>query len=441
MCVALRHRKSIYSNNRRRSYHRRRGFKTVKVVLCVFLLAALIFIGYMAAGPIYSSIEKWINTKKPLADTNEGNEVVNKEDDTTPPDNNGGTDIHEEQPPDDPGLVEPVEIIPTRSVFISVETLTEMAEVKRLAGIFRSSAINTIVITVKDENGKLKILSDIESVVRIEAIDEAAVDITDALNYLKLEGFHTVVGISCFLDDYAPRKLRSAAISVRKNVLWFDKREKRWLDAYSQEAWSYISSIAVGMIDYGFDEVMLFDVMFPEIGKLELINYSNTYDKSSAIETFINTTAQAVHEKSGKLSLYISAITAVGQATEVSGQQYKLSQLDIDALYPNLSPGLLPYKTRTISGVTLNGTFYENPNITPYETVNDAIIDILARLGNSLYDIVPIIQTQTVASLPAASKYTYGRIEIEQQIDALKEHGVYNYAYNRSSGVYDDLFE
>ena len=261
----------------------------LKYTILSVLSVILIFVGWSIAGPLYDYFDS-VTEKKANIDTgtdapNEGETQINGEDPLE------DSETHVQDEPENKGI------------WVPAQALNSSGRLMGYIEYAKKVNVNTFVIDIKDESGIIAYDSQLKQVMDVGAVAEQAIDIKEVLEKIKEEGMYAVARIHCFKDDYTPRKLRTAGICIRKDVLWLDNKMLRWLNPYEEESWDYLGSIALEAASLGFDEIVLDSVQFPVEGKPELIDYMENTGKSrsEALTGFVKYVHEKIKETGTKL--------------------------------------------------------------------------------------------------------------------------------------------
>lgn len=392
-----------YKPRRRYKPHRRYNFAFVGLI---FVAIVIIFAGYIFAAPVMGFL-KGLNYK---TETDKKSSNLSSLPTQTEHYN---------------------ELKNINGIFIPASSLTAEG-INSIISMKKDSGINTIVINMKNEDGLLYYQSQNDIAKKYNLISENAVEIQSVLEKLQNAGIYTIAKISCFKDNTLPKRQYLYSVPLAGGGMWWNTF--CWINPYYQPGLDYLYSIANELSDYGFDEIMLDEVKFPDSGRLELLDYGEalqTKAKPEALTDFINTMYDKIHSKGKKLSLSIPAIGAYSDMVNIeSGQSFNWSNLKIDYLSPYFQPSEMagPYSIP----VTIANTLYQNIEQDPQTIIDAAIKETQKRLNSVSSKIVlrPWLQDYAAGSKP------YTITEIQSQIYACKNNGINNYLFYNPKGEY-----
>lgn len=96
-----------------------------------------------------------------------------------------------------------------------------------------------------------------------------------------------IARISCFRDSTAARAdTPGMGLKNSGGYLFYDGSDENWLDPNKPAARQYLTAIAKECADMGFDELLLTDVSYPTVGKLNKIDYGGAV-QTQALAAFL----------------------------------------------------------------------------------------------------------------------------------------------------------
>ena len=156
-----------------------------------------------------------------------------------------------------------------QAVQLSVGAMTQWQETWTAASA--GGTYNAAVYTVKDEDGFVYLDNQFSPVSAVKTVEGAGTAIGDML---KDDGVYTVAKIACFRDSVASSAdLEGMGLKNTGGYIFYDGDNKRWLDPEKSAARQYLVDLAAACAAMGFDEILLTDVSYPTVGKLDKIDY------------------------------------------------------------------------------------------------------------------------------------------------------------------------
>lgn len=292
-----------------KKYRRRNSSGFFVIVLAIFIIV----IGYFSAGSIlkfFGNISKSITTKQNVSSS------VSKVDENENIQNKFINNI--------------------RGIYIPIATINTPEGINSVIALSKRTEINAVVLDIKGEDGKLNFNSQNGAAISAGAISENKADFKEINNKLKAAGIYSIARMVCFKDNFMPKANAAFSVQLSGGGRWWNSFY--WLNPYSEDAKNYLYAIGEEAVALGFDELMLDEVKFPDNGRTELLGYgeiSKTVTKADALNGFVNTMADKVHQKNIKLSLCVAAQVSLSDMTNhLSGQSFDYANLNVDYFSP-----------------------------------------------------------------------------------------------------------
>jgi len=245
----------------------------------------------------------------------------------------------------------------------------------RVLNLVRETEINSVVIDVKDDTGRIAFAVRDPELQAIGAATHRITDVQDLLRELHAEGVYVIGRVSVFQDQYLPSvRPELALVSKSTGAPWKDRRGLFWLDQRNMEVWEYTARTAREAYAQGFDEINFDYIRFPSDGNLADIEYGLSegewLDKSAELTTFFAYLDSEVRERGIPTSADLfGQITSekddmgIGQTIEGAAPYFDFIA---PMVYPShYYPGFLQLK---------------NPAAHPYEVVKYALDEGVKKL-------------------------------------------------------------
>ncbi len=249
--------------------------------------------------------------------------------------------VSEEAEPEQVDLIieEPVDV-PTQApvaeqaqsaVFVPIDAVLDGAKLDGIIAELVDSSVNTAVLEIKADDGRLAFVSQSPTAKAAGANAESNDAVKSALEKLGQKGINVCAQISCFRDNLVPYSNRSFALRTTDDLTWLDPQENRWLNPCADVAVDYAVQIVSEVYDLGFKEVILENLTFPTKGILSIIRY-DVEDKQTAVNAFLDKVVAVAQEKGGKIS------GVYQESSTVSGQDLDAFTAKLHRIYtPNIS--------------------------------------------------------------------------------------------------------
>ena len=274
--------------------------------------------------------------------------------------------------------------------------------IKKISG----SVINTVVIAVKETDGKVYI-PGIQKAERFRTYTGAITRPEEMLKDFKKAGLYTVARIVVFKDQILPKERPDLAVREPGGGLWRSSNKATWMDPYNREVWAYILDIAERCAQLGFDEIQFDYLRYPSEGNTSLCRYSKTHNRHTAIvnlRDFLDYARKRLTPYKVKMSADVFGLTTSATDDMGIGQDLKTLASGADYIYPMMytshyGPGCYGLK---------------NPNASPYRVINHGLKDAMARLGTDFAKVRPYLQDFSLFGVH------YGPSEVRAQLIAAR---------------------
>lgn len=207
---------------------------------------------------------------------------------------------------------------------------------------------NAFAVTMKAGGGTL--CYPFETTAAGRRVSAQATDAKEALTALLDGERYSIARLSCLRDGGVAREnLESMGLENTGGYVFYDGNNENWLDPGKAGTVSYLTALARECADLGFDEILLTDLTYPTVGKLDKIAYTlpDGEPEGAQAEVLASLLAEIrdALPEGVALSLELDADTIRAGGNEIAGQ--KLTELApiVDRIYAvtteNVSPALV----------------------------------------------------------------------------------------------------
>jgi hypothetical protein len=275
-----------------------------------------------------------------------------------------------------------------------------------LALLDRTEA-NSLVIDVKETDGRLYYVTDLETAAEVGAIREVPIfDLEELLPMLKERGIYTIARMVVMKDNTsAAARPELAVVNSATGEPWRDNIGGAWLDPSAPGVAEYIASIARDLADKGFDEVQLDYIRFFSDGDFTVddTNLPNTQSmRLPAIQRVLRVVSGELETTRAFLSADVFPIPFIVGDDQGIGQRPEVFMPYVDYLSPMSYPSHY--------GPGMFG--YEVPNNFPYEVVAGTLEIMNGQKHGTRVVLRPWIQDFGYGSFPP---YTAAQVRAEMQ--------------------------
>jgi hypothetical protein len=291
------------------------------------------------------------------------------------------------------------------------------SKLDRLIVVARTTEINALVIDVKDDRGFVLYRSSVPLAREIGA-DTAdghwmsRSKLRAVLDTMTAHGIYPIARIVVAKDPLLAQKKLDLAIKRKSDLKpWLDKNGHPWLDPHQRVVWQYAADLAREAYEVGFSEVQFDYVRFPD--EKRLINetvypLANGRTRAQVIRDQLGFLRKALKPQGIRVTADVFGLTATDTTDMGIGQRWEMFVDQVDVVLPMIYPSHFARGTYKL----------RNPNAHPYQTIDHALKDAIARS-----DSIP----NAALIIPWYQDFTLGAPRYEAaQIRAQKKAGYDN---------------
>jgi hypothetical protein len=252
------------------------------------------------------------------------------------------------------------------------------SKLDRLIGVARKTEINALVIDVKDDRGFVLYRSSVPLAREIGA-DTAdghwmsRSKLRAVLDTMTVHGIYPIARIVVAKDPLLAQKRLDLAIKRKSDLKpWLDKNGKPWLDPHQRVVWQYAVDLAREAYDVGFSEVQFDYVRFPDEKRLiseTVFPLANGRSRAQVIRDQLGFVRAALKPQRMRVTADVFGLTATDTTDMGIGQRWEMFVDQVDVVLPMIYPSHFARGTYRL----------RHPNAHPYQTVNRALKDAIAR--------------------------------------------------------------
>jgi hypothetical protein len=325
----------------------------------------------------------------------------------------------EPEEPDPASLRTPTKV---KGIYISAYVAGTSSMVDDLIEKIDQTEINTIIIDIKDDYGRVACEMDSELIDEIGSEKIYIPNVQELTAKLHEHGIYTIARIPAFRDAWLGDARPDWCVQLADGNVFRDRDGNAWVNPYKQEAWDYLVEIASQAKQLGFDEVQFDYIRFcTEKGMSEAV-FSEEDTKGRSRTDIIVEFVDYIYDKLASEGLFVSAdvfgaIMGSGVDADAVGQIYGEMAKHLDYISPMIYPSHYA-----------DGNYgIEHPDLQPYETIRAALADSRKELyfagleSDHVAQVRPWLQDFTASWLQ--NHLSYGPEEIRQQIQAVYDAG------------------
>ncbi len=288
----------------------------------------------------------------------------------------------------------------------------------------KESGINAFVIDVKDATGYLSFDSDIPFAKEICSNRRKISDLQKITRECIENGIYPIARIVVFKDPVLARHRKDLVVRKENGAIFYDRSGLPWVDPYSKTIWKYNVDIAKEAIGAGFREIQFDYVRFPAVpSSLKLVYPANKshISKADNIANFLKYATGELHKYGVKVEADVFGLVLSNRGDLGIGQNLEKMAKYADYICPMVYPSHY-----------WSGSFgYSDPDAYPYEIVNHALKDGLARLEkiHSKCELIPYLQDFSLY-------HRYGVEQVKEQEKAVYDNGLKSWFMWNAANIY-----
>jgi len=291
-----------------------------------------------------------------------------------------------------------------------METLTQLVA---------DTELNAAVIDVKNDEGNLTYRAAGGTAAELGACIPYIQDLPGLVSGLKAQGVYTIARVVAFKDPVLAQARPELALRYKDGSPLSEGGDLAWVNPYEREVWDYLTEIALGAAQAGFDEVQFDYVRFPTVRDLEAVDFGPSAGETTreeAVAGFLEHVRAALHDAGVWLSadVFGTVIDSSLDARRI-GQSYTGMARCADFVCPMVYP----------SHYAAGAYGLELPDREPYQTVFHALQRSQAALAALPQEERAGVRAwlQDFTATWVKGHIPYGGEELRAQIQAVYDAG------------------
>lgn len=301
---------------------------------------------------------------------------------------------------------------PVKGVYISASVAGIPSLRKSIVEMIRDTELNTVVIDVKDDTGRVSFPIEDAEFKSYDSGDNHIQDLREFIENLHKRNIYVIGRIVGFQDPYSVNSRPETAIKkVSDGKIWRDTKGSPWVDPGNELYTRYLATLAQESYALGFDEIQFDGLEYPSTGNIYDAYYPSDegLSKREVIKKVYAYISTNVRQLGIPTSVSISARSVVDYDDGRVGQFFEDTFKYFNFVSPTLFSAEYPAEFR------LEGVRDKQSN----ELVEESLI--LAQ--NRLKIFQDTIASTTISIRPWLQNNEYPRIEspevVRKQIDAV----------------------
>ena len=214
-----------------------------------------------------------------------------------------------------------------------------MDQVRDLFALIPKTELNTIVIDVKSEKGRIAWDSSVPLAKQIGAYSQYSVDLAEVIQRCRAQNIYCIARLPVFQDTLLANARPNQAVRYLNGGVYSDPGGAAWLNPFGQDNWNYILALTKEIVALGFDEVQFDYVRFP--GQAGTLFWGTEYNDETRIATIAGFLARAQKELR-PTGVFVSAdvfgLTTATDDDQHTGQRLRDMGPYVDYICPMVYP-------------------------------------------------------------------------------------------------------
>lgn len=321
--------------------------------------------------------------------------------------------------------------VSARGVYVTGQNAGSKEGFASVLDMIEQTDLNTVVIDVKDDLGKITYRSNINSRFNIQSEADYIRDVASLIQELHDKGIYCVARIVTFKDPLLANSKPEWSLHNADGTVYHDSQNVAWVNPYCTDVWEYIYAISESAAAVGFDEIQYDYIRFSTGSGMENVDYGEKarfVAKTDAINQFLSGAYMRLAPKGVYVSADVFGTVITSESDgELIGQNFIEMSQYCDYICPMIYPSHFASGTYGIDDPDAN------PHDTVYAVMNDAMEQYADAMNKDsevkLAKLRPWIQAFSASWLEKYVEYE-GR-HVRSQVRALNDLGMNDwYAWN-----------
>ena len=312
---------------------------------------------------------------------------------------------------------------------------------QELIDLVNSTDLNSMVIDVKEDIGDIMMPLDVDNEIAQSYMHDY-INPEDLMTTLEDNQIYPIARIVVFKDSRLAAERPDLSYQNSDGTVWQNGSGESFVNPFLKEVWDYNVDIAIEAAKLGFKEIQFDYVRFPEA--FESLSSKLTYDFGEYADTEADEVQQRVNAVTDFVAYANEQLEPYDVDVSVDVFGYAATQREAPGIGQNFSQ--IASNVDVISSMIYPshwgaGAFdYAAPDTEPYSVVDEYMKvenEVLGAL-DSPPKSRPWLQDFTASYLGPGNYLNYGAEEVEAQIQALKDNGVYEYLLWNAQNTYSE---
>ncbi|MGJ9382521.1 putative glycoside hydrolase [Salipaludibacillus sp. CF4.18] len=306
-----------------------------------------------------------------------------------------------------------------------------------LLELLDKTALNAMVIDIKDDNGNLTYKPEEDSPF-YDISQNMIKDTEEMMSTLEENEVYPIARIVVFKDTLLAESQPELSF-LQNGEVWKNGRGEAFVNPFLEEVWEYNVDIAIKAAEMGFQEIQFDYVRFPEgfekrdqeleYGRGDYTDENSVSNRVDAVTDFVAYAKEKLEPYDVDVSVDIFGYSATITEAPGIGQNFSRISENVDVISSMIYPShWTPY-----FGI-------DKPDLHPYDLVDEysqVENEVLEALDNPPVSR-PWLQDFTASYLGSGNYLEYGKQEVEDQIQALYDNGIHEFLLWNAGNRYSE---
>ena len=315
-----------------------------------------------------------------------------------------------------------------KGIYVTAYSVGYEEKFNKLVDYVDSNDLNAMVIDIKDDMGIVTADFNSKDSHIQEKTEEYIPDIKELMDVMEEKQIYPIARIVTFKDTLLANEQPEMSFTESDGSVWVASNGESFINPFLKQTWDYAVNVGIEAAKVGFKEVQFDYVRFPEgfevwgddlnydMGEYADLEMTDDEKRVQAITDFTAYAKEKLMPYGVDVSVDIFGYTASVVEASGIGQNFPQISENVDVISSMIYPSHW--------GTDYFGIY--KPDLYPYELVSEYMIvenELLATLETPPISR-PWLQDFTASYLGSGFYQTYGKEQVDAQVQALYDAGV-----------------
>ncbi|CZQ82166.1 putative glycoside hydrolase [Trichococcus collinsii] len=315
-----------------------------------------------------------------------------------------------------------------KGIYVTAYSVGYEEKFNKLIEYVDSNDLNAMVIDIKDDMGVVTADFNSDDTHIQENTEEYIPDVNKLMDVMEEKQIYPIARIVTFKDTLLANEQPEMSFTESDGSVWVASNGESFINPFLKQTWDYAVNVGIEAAKVGFKEVQFDYVRFPEgfevwgdtlnydMGEYANLEMTDDEKRVQAITDFTAYAKEKLMPYGVDVSVDIFGYTASVVEASGIGQNFPEISENVDVISSMIYPSHW--------GTDYFGIY--KPDLYPYELVSEYMIvenELLASLETPPTSR-PWLQDFTASYLGSGFYQTYGKEQVDAQVQALYDAGV-----------------